>query len=295
MEPDAAYYHHPTNKQYSMEYVGQDYSDFLERYRHKNDPKALIQEFDEEVFLLYTNTSSSGTTDNLDSSRLEREIDQMNASDQAFALRLLKMFNVTDQETRDEDGEDILEIYKDLEIGRVSEVTDEIDWEGTVPEVAGRVMSNLILKHCLPNANHRTAITMMQEYLVSAGLTYDLPETNTDELDWETWVNPYIIDSKRILTVRRNNVRFKSLQEVGCEYVLRKGGILIDLSQYELDMHYRYAWEYYAKTHENLCIDFAGEVIKRAEQPEMLTKEAPQKGKFIEHLLREVPEGRISG
>lgn len=196
MDTPVAYYHHPSDKQYSMQYIATEYEDFLARYNNHDQPKAIIYQFDHEVFALYTNTSSSGTTDNLDSTKLEQELDQMNASDQAFAIRLLDMFDGIDEETRKEEDQNILEIYKDLEVERIPEVTDEIDWNGTVPEVAGRVMSNLILKHPLPNANHRTAITMMQEYLACSGLGYDQPETNTDEFDWETWVNPTSLNQR---------------------------------------------------------------------------------------------------
>lgn len=69
---------------------------------------------------------------------------------------------------------------------------------------------------------------------------------------------------------------------------------MIDLSEHELDMYPRDAWSYYAKKHEQICISLVTEIIKRSGQTELLNKEAVHKGRFIEHLLREVPESRIS-
>ena len=37
--------------------------------------------------------------------------------------------------------------------------------------------------------------------------------------------DPYIIDSKRLITVHRNNIRFKQLAEFGVSLVERKDGI----------------------------------------------------------------------
>lgn len=62
-----------------------------------------------------------------------------------------------------------------------------------------------------------------------------VPELATAHYDWQSWVDPYIVESKRLLTVRRNVRPFHLLQGWGCETILRKGGIEITLAEYDLD------------------------------------------------------------
>ena len=98
------------------------------------------------------------------------------------------------------------------------------------------------------------------------------------------WVDPYIVDSKRLLTVRRNNIRFKQLEELGVDTVERKDGIQIRLAEFELDMHWREALSEYARRHETHCREFARAVIERAERAELLDQQGPTKQEFITYL-----------
>lgn len=122
-------------------------------------------------------------------------------------------------------------------------------WSAT--DVAGRLASNLILKHSLPNGNHRTAVALVQFYLRRLNPDFSLPETSVEvdpeSYDWRAWVNEYITESKRLLTVRRKNVVFKHLYKFGVRTVERKHAIEIDLTAYELDMFPSEAKTIYAK------------------------------------------------
>ncbi len=110
-------------------------------------------------------------------------------------------------------------------------------------------MSNLILRHSLPNANHRTGIEMLQFCIesVDPDLDFEMLRTHVDDDTWRKWVNPYIVDSKRLTTVRRNNRRFKQLEDLDVDFVERKDGIQIRLAEFELDMHWREALPKYAE------------------------------------------------
>jgi hypothetical protein len=44
----------------------------------------------------------------------------------------------------------------------VDDALDRVSWGAELPQVAGELMSNLILRHPLPNANHRTSIVVLQ-------------------------------------------------------------------------------------------------------------------------------------
>ncbi|WP_238705295.1 hypothetical protein [Natrinema pallidum] len=101
---------------------------------------------------------------------------------------------------------------------------------------------------------------MAQTYLEAAGAEFETPKTHTEEYEWREWVDPYIVESKRLLTVRRHNLYFLTLKQNGCEIVRRKHDIGIPLDEYDLDMHYYEAWEEYADLHETHCIEFAEEL-----------------------------------
>jgi len=64
-------------------------------------------------------------------------------------------------------------------------------------------------------------------------------ETDPESYDWREWVNEYINESKRLLTVRRKNVLFKHLYSFGARTLERKHAVEIDLTEYELDMYPR--------------------------------------------------------
>ncbi|RDZ48796.1 hypothetical protein C5B91_21635, partial [Haloferax sp. Atlit-10N] len=146
-------------------------------------------------------------------------------------------------------------------------------WEGPATAVAGRLASNLILKHALPNANHRTAVALVQFYLRRLNSDFSMPETSVEvdpeSYDWREWVNEYINESKRLLTVRRKNVLCKHLYRFGARTLERKHAVEIDLTAYELDMYPSEAKVAYAEQHEELWIEFVEEAVERAGYPEL--------------------------
>jgi hypothetical protein len=157
-----------------------------------------------------------------------------------------------------------LKAYKRVELEAVPDALKRVRWGEAVPTTAGTLLSNLILRHALPNANHRTAFGILELYLECADSQFWMPSMATDDFDWKEWVDPYIVDSKQLLTVRRNTSRFRMLENAGCETVLRKGGIGISLSEYDLTVGYRDALREYAERHEDRSIEFVHELLARA-------------------------------
>ena len=145
-------------------------------------------------------------------------------------------------------------------------------------------MSNLILRHSLPNANHRTGIAMLHFCIESVDPAFEISRTHLDDETWQEWVDPYIVASKRLITVRRNNVRFKQLEELGVDLIERKDGIQIRLAESELDMHWRDALSRYATRHEDHCTEFARAVFLRAGRDDRLDRTGPTKQDFIDYL-----------
>lgn len=273
------YYHHPDDSQYSLAYVTQDRDEIT-----ISGKDAIIEHYDlaEEFFVLYTNRGASGTVEDLDD-EFEDVLDDMSPQNRTITVRLLQIFEEIIGETELEE-EAKLEIYKQIELERIPDAITRIDWNGTAVAVAGQLMSTLILKHTLPNANHRTSISMAQWYLESIETGFSFPDFVTEEYDWKSWVNEYITESKRLLTVRRNTTAFSLLAEWGCDTVMRKNGIEIVLAEYDLDVTQSEAYKQYGEIHTELCTDFLIESVTCAGHDELITAEGIGKAKFVSCL-----------
>jgi len=273
------YYHHPDDSQYSLSYVTQDRDEIT-----TTGKDAIVEhyELDKEFFVLYTDRGASGTVDTIDK-EFEEILDEMSRQDRIIAVRLLQIFEKIIEETEIEEDEK-LETYKQIELEKIPHAIERIDWSCTAVDVAGQLMSTLILKHALPNANHRTSISMAQWYLESIETGFSFPDFVTEEHDWKKWINEYIIESKRLLTVRRNTTAFGLLAEWGCDVILRKNNIEINLADYDLDFPQSEAYEYYAHQHTDLCTEFLIESVKRAGHAELISTDGLSKTEFVTYL-----------
>jgi len=207
----------------------------------------------------------------------------MSPHDRTITIRLLQIFEEIIEE-KQLAQEEKLEIYKQIELEEIPAALGQINWDLPAVDVAGQLMSTLILKHALPNANHRTAISMAQWYLESIETGFSFPEFATEQYDWKDWVNEYIAESKRIFTVRRNTTAFSLLADWGCDVVTRKNDIEISLAEYDLNFAQSEAYEYYGRKHTELCTDFLAESVKRAGYDELLSVTGISKAAFVAYL-----------
>ena len=275
----SVYYHHPEDSQYSLAYVTQDRDKIT-----TSGQDTIIEQYDldEEVFVLYTNHGASGKIEDLDD-EFENVLDEMAPQNRTITVRLLQIFEeIIEEKELEEDAK--LEIYKQIELERIPDALARVEWTGTAVDVAGQLMSTLILKHALPNANHRTSISMAQWYLESIETGFSFPDFATEEYDWKAWVNEYITESKRLLTVRRNTTAFSLLADWRCDTVMRKNGIGIVLAEYDLDFTRSEAYAYYGDVHTELCTDFLIESVTRAGHDELITTEGIGKAEFVSFL-----------
>lgn len=77
---------------------------------------------------------------------------------------------------------------------------------------------------------------------------------------------------------------FRLLSQWGCDVVLRKGDIEIDLSEYDLEMPHSDALSRYAVRHSDLCMDFVTESVTRAGAPHLRFEQGVDKEEFLEYL-----------
>ncbi|ADD07673.1 uncharacterized protein Nmag_4158 (plasmid) [Natrialba magadii ATCC 43099] len=271
------HYHHPDDEHYSLAYVTLDRDEI-----NPDDGKIKTYQLEETVHVLYTNSGASGTVDDI-TENFEAILDEMDESDRLVTMRILQTFEGVLEAMELEEGEK-LEIYKQIDVGRIPTALEHVDWSRPVVEVAGQLLSSLILAHSLPNANHRTSIAFAEWYLESAESSFSLPKLATESYDWQEWVDPYIVDSKRLLTVRRNTTPFRMLSEWGCEIVLRKGEIEIELSEYDLEMPQSEALSTYATHHTELCTGLIIESVTRAGASHLRFEDGLDEQGFLEYL-----------
>lgn len=283
------YYHHPDDKQYSLDFVNPDPEKVVERivgYGGNVAVKVLDYDFDRHFYVVYTTRVGGGTVKDLEL-QVSRKIEAMSDDNGAIIARLLEIYESLVAENEREEGEPV-EAYKGIDVADLPDALDKTNWEGTAVAVAGRLASNLILKHALPNANHRTAIAMMQFYLRRIDPDFSMPKTDVEIdpefYDWREWVNNYIDESKRLLTVRRKNVKLKYVEEFGGTTVVRKHDVRIPLAAYELDIPPNTAKERYAEKHEQLWIEFAEEAVERAGEPWLKDSVGVTKQEFAEEI-----------
>lgn len=283
------YYHHPGDKQFSLDFVHSDSAPIVSQIVDYDDTVAVKvehYEIDESFYAIYTSRVSGEPVREIDFD-LTASLAEMSDDNSTIVVRLLEIYRALIAQNESEEGVPV-EAYKNIDVDALPDVLDQTSWDGSATDVAGRLASNLILKHPLPNANHRTAVALVQFYLRRLNSDFSLPETsvevNPESYDWRAWVNEYITESKRLLTVRRKNVVFKHLYKFGVRTVERKHAIEIDLTAYELDIYPSEAKTIYAKKHEALWTEFVEEAAERAGYPELNVIDGLSKVEFAEKI-----------
>jgi hypothetical protein len=280
-------YHHPDDERLSLDYTASSMENARNRI-DQYDEDALWEidryEFDREVFLVYLGEETLQYANNIELDIFEG-VNDMDRANSIITTRILRLFETVIEEKFEQEQEK-LSAYKDLEIEDIPNALDHVQWHGPVAQVGGSLVSSLILRHALPNANHRTSIAMLRVYYEAVSSQFDMPQTATDEYDWEPWVDEFIQDSKRLITVRRNSRRFFYLHQAGCNVVERKDGIRIHLQEFDLDMRTYEAQKDYAEQHTDRCIKFAKSVLNQAKNPQLLRGGALNREEFADQIQR---------
>ncbi|WP_257301065.1 hypothetical protein [Haloarchaeobius sp. FL176] len=282
------YYHLPNDKEFSLEFVNPDRS-VVEDQQQGIEGRTLVREYELEqtVYALYTARQQAlGPAEDLDYD-FSAEMESFDAVDRTIAIRILGLFRTIIDQTYEEERKK-LRAYKRVDLDKIPDALGYVNWDGTVPEIGGSLLSNLILTHPLPNANHRTSLALLELYIQAHRYGFDLPEMATEEFEWRGWANQRIRESKRLLTVRRNASIFYYLWKFGCDVVERKGSIQIRLETYALDIPQHIAYDKYGSEHEELCTDLTEQILYREEYSELVNEGGMTKKQFAKRL-REMP------
>lgn len=235
-------YHLGVDDAFSLDYVTPEVDRFYHQLSQYTPPTRVVttrfNTLERPVYLVYTTRPISGG--------------DVTIPDHPFVSAMVRAFAGIVDGRRDQ-GSTVCG-NKSVRLDDIPVVlSDRIEWQQPVTAVGGQLLSNLILTHALPNANHRTSLSMLLIYLQSVGVDVsgeDLVDSGVDE---------YIQKSKRLLTIRRNATKFRILEDCGGDTVERKGGIQIDLGAYDLTVSDPYTT--YARKHEEHSTQFVERLI----------------------------------
>ena len=183
-----------------------------------------------------------------------------------------------------EDRNRPLNFYKRPQPELIAEAFDRVRWCQDVSTVGGELMSNLILKHALPNANHRTAVAYVRTYLQSVT---DDPRTEFEHAgdyqgEWHDWARKHVYESKRLLMLRRKEGLFRHAKQFGVTTVRRKSGVKIDLTAHDFESgNMRSMAE---EGHKNRCVQFVKDVLTRSGYEELIKRNDDGKRAFVDRL-----------
>ncbi|MFB6177956.1 MAG: hypothetical protein ABEI99_12615 [Halobaculum sp.] len=247
------HYHLPENDALSISFVNPDLDVVEDEESTYREQTTAIRRYylEQPVHVLYTGTEPPETSRIVETSH-ESVLRQMEESNRIITIRVLGALSSLVSESRSSASEE-LRSYKSLEPGGVATALDRTAWDGTVPEVGGRLLSNLLFRHPLPNANHRVSLALVERYVAAHECGSDAADET--EFDWTDWVDEYVRESKRLLTVGRNAPRFFYLESFGCDRVAGKGGIEILLDEHELFTDIERSLDHHARRHRRLCVD----------------------------------------
>lgn len=278
-------YHHPDDNRLSINFVTPDIDLAKENTEtEESDVICSIEkyEFDRPVYVVYKGQKVPEVSPEEDFD-IHDVVTEMDAADQIIATRILKLFQSVAEEKYEQEDER-LTAYKQIEINKIPDALNHVTWDESVTRTGGELLSSLILRHALPNANHRTSLAMVSLYFQAISASFDMPTTTTEKYDWDGWVNEYIERSKRLLTVRRNVPRFNYLADAGCTVVERKDGLRIHLKEYDLSLRHRDALNAYADRHTQASVEFVREVLQKAGTPELRNGAPLSKQAFADQL-----------
>ena len=154
------HYHHPEAENFSLKYSSASPADLLSRQKELDGMTKFIgYPFETPVYVLYESDmeiEAAGDID-FDEAWLSERISGLSHEGQVVAFRLVELLEAA-VDVREADE---FRLYKDFEPEKIEQALARVSWRSSLPEVAGELMSNLILRHSLPNANHRTGIAML--------------------------------------------------------------------------------------------------------------------------------------
>lgn len=192
-------------------------------------------------------------------------------------------------EAQQDDAEIPFRWYKKPTLPVIVEQVERTQWKQTVPEVGGSLLSNLVIGHALPNANHRASLSFVGTYLQTIEPRFAMPDTGVSG-EWYGWASEYVAESKRLLTLRRNAAMFAHLRSWGCQAIVRKNENRIEFADYNIDVNDPLS--HFGRQHHNRSVEFIRRILCRTGNEHLLNQADDGKSVFVDGLR--LPNGPVA-
>ncbi|MXR43216.1 hypothetical protein GRX01_17990 [Halobaculum sp. WSA2] len=279
--------HHPTDNRFALRFISDDRKARSEKAAQLAEQSDIeIATTDESIggetiYLLYTRTLFDAAYPEFQTEEavIEWFDTEFSADDKQILFAVIDIFDGILSE-KEEQGAS-LATYKKMDLEKIPEVLNRVEWRQLVPDVGAELLSGFILAHPMPNTNHRTGIGLLDRYLTSYEADFTMPDTG-EEGRWYQWAREFIYDSKQVLTLRNQLPLLRWAREYGYEHAERKEGIRIDLTEVDVERDdYR---NYYAQRHLSRSRRFVETVLTEADATHLLNKRDDGKRAFVDRL-----------
>ena len=122
--------------------------------------------------------------------------------------------------------------YKGLDVATLHRCVTSFNWGGTLLEVTADILSSIIVAHPFPNANHRTAISLVRLYLGSQEIPWPSFELRGRGIKrFVALSTPFIVRSKYLLqTLRHRRMILLAVEEGFTHLSIAEEQVEIDIA-----------------------------------------------------------------
>jgi prophage maintenance system killer protein len=275
-------YHLERDNRYSLASIADNKQDVVQWTTENQNRVAVEQDTvgNDTYYMIYRRSETEPPLKNLTEDEIIKWLNEnFTSGEQQALVAIVRAFNGIVDEVEDEDR--TLTLYKQSNFEKIPDILESVTWKQDVPSVAGELLSQFILQHPMPNANHRTGIAFMSRYLATIADSFEMVDTGEDG-SWYRWARSYIHDSKQIGTLRRKTALFRHAHKQGYDTVRRKEGIEIDLRECELGRNDFY--DYYQKQHTDRSIEFVRTVLDETGYEDPKEESDDGKAAFLQRL-----------
>lgn len=275
-------YHLERDNRYSIAYIADNKQDVVQRTTEYENRVVVEQETvgNDTYYMIYGRSETEPPLKNLTEDGIIEWLNKnFSSGEQQTLVTIVLEFNNKIDEVEEEGR--TFALYKQSDFEKIPAILESVSWEQDVSSVAGELLSQFILHHPMPNANHRTGISFMSRYLSTIDNSFEMIDTG-EEGSWYSWARSYIHDSKRLGTLRRKRGLFKYARKQGYDTVRRKEGIEIDLRERDLDRNDFH--DYYEEQHTDRSIEFVRTVLDETGYEDLKEESDDGKAAFLQRL-----------
>lgn len=285
--PSVLQLHHPADNRFALRFISDDKQDRSKKASQLSKESDVEMAIADEslgggmIHLLYTRPLFETAYPEFETQGdVIKWFDaEFSEGDKQILFAVVDIFDGILTEKEEQDAE--FSTYKKMNLEKIPDILNRVEWRQLVPDVGAELLSYFILAHPMPNTNHRTGIGLLDRYLTSYDEGFMMPDTG-EEGQWYQWAREFIYDSKRILTLRNQLPLLMWAQQYGYERAERKEGIQINLAEIEVDRDDHRS--YYTDCHLDRTREFVETALEEADATHLLKETDDGKRAFVDRL-----------